>query len=507
MRQHVHAWHALRVGLGQVALCGLIGLLGSQRSLVAQDPPDPDDYDYILRAAESTVGPDDEVSLEVGIGARVADADGVQGWSCGVRHDPDVLTLTDATVDGTDVPDLLNPNGSFEQTALINEDGTTVGFIQAVILSLGAEPTVVPVTDFFSAARATYSVADDACEGGGTVRTSIEFTDELGVDPTRPIDTVVTVRGLSVIPSQITNAEIEVMCSDGGEIDLEVLFGEESASLPADQTTELGCAVWLRNRASAGTFETQAWQYGVAFDPELLEFVGGEPGDDSADLRGGNGPDFLSYSEEQSEDGSVTGVVVGVVIELGEPGTETLDVAGDEMKHVDTLTFRSAIAIPADGESQTTSLSFVNEVLGGDSTPGQERDPIEVLFVQNETGFTPDFEDATKEIELTPTDVEPRPRFIRSDANDDGRTDYTDGIWVINDLFYDGPDTACPAAADANSDGMVDLADALYIIRYQLQPDVSAGDLFPPPGAPFPDCGTDPDVGFELCPEGGSACN
>ena len=71
--------------------------------------------------------------------------------------------------------------------------------------------------------------------------------------------------------------------------------------------------------------------------------------------------------------------------------------------------------------------------------------------------------------------------FRRADANDDGKVNIADPIWIISELFRGGPATGCQATADANADTVIDLADATYIINYQFL----GGDA---PPAPFPDC-------------------
>ena len=73
--------------------------------------------------------------------------------------------------------------------------------------------------------------------------------------------------------------------------------------------------------------------------------------------------------------------------------------------------------------------------------------------------------------------------FVRSDANGDGFTDLSDGIWLLNFLFQGGPIIDCAEANDANADGGIDTADPIYIINYYFV----GGSA---PDSPFPDCGT-----------------
>ncbi len=93
-------------------------------------------------------------------------------------------------------------------------------------------------------------------------------------------------------------------------------------------------------------------------------------------------------------------------------------------------------------------------------------------------------------------------RFVRGDANADGKIDIADAICVLGYLF-DLPSNPCKAkvrdcldAADANDDGGIDIADAIKVL----------GHLFAQGGPlpdPFGECGLDPtedELGCETFP-------
>ena len=80
---------------------------------------------------------------------------------------------------------------------------------------------------------------------------------------------------------------------------------------------------------------------------------------------------------------------------------------------------------------------------------------------------------------------EVQPLFLRGDANEDTRVNIADAIWIVSELFADGPTTGCRDAADVNDDGLIDISDGLFLIGYRFQ----AGA---PPSSPFPGCGPDP---------------
>jgi hypothetical protein len=78
-------------------------------------------------------------------------------------------------------------------------------------------------------------------------------------------------------------------------------------------------------------------------------------------------------------------------------------------------------------------------------------------------------------------------KFLRGNANNDGKVDIGDAIWIINELFREGPATVCRDAADVNNDGSIDATDVVALVAYQFE----GGS---PPPAPGPtDCGTDPE--------------
>ncbi len=98
--------------------------------------------------------------------------------------------------------------------------------------------------------------------------------------------------------------------------------------------------------------------------------------------------------------------------------------------------------------------------------------------------------------------VRPGPAtFVRGDANDDGKVNIADPIWILSDLFRMGPATSCLASADANNSLTVDLADVVFLINYSFR----HGDA---PADPFPGCGTigDPEREAVSCDSAPSSC-
>jgi dockerin type I repeat protein len=89
-------------------------------------------------------------------------------------------------------------------------------------------------------------------------------------------------------------------------------------------------------------------------------------------------------------------------------------------------------------------------------------------------------------------------RFIRGDANTDGRVDIADAVALLNVLFRSGTSLRCLDAADTNGDGEVGVTDAVLVVRHQF-----LGGT--PPSAPYPDCGRGVPDGLG-CEDGPGAC-
>lgn len=475
----------------------------------AQDP-DPADWDLEIRTDKAEYAVGETVSSTTGIVARVA---GVQGWSYGVSHDSNVLVIESVSSAGTDTEGVFD-NG-FDQTSLevcrsenpdppgepCPEIEENVGYIQAIVLSF-INPAEVPVSDYFSMASATYTVAAGACDGQtGDFETSIDYAKDLGVPNSPPVDINLTVGGKGVLPDVINSAALMIQCEpvqppgDG----LALAFDESDTDLVADQTEVYDLMVLLENLDDQGGIELLGWSYGITIDTGELEALSGEPGADSAALLGGSGPEFTVYNlGEQNVGGTLDGITVGAVIELNPPGApETLAIPATESRHVDTIQLRSAQVIAPGEPSRTTEIGF-SDMLG---------DPAVEAIATDSGGDTLPLDiTSTLLLTLTSGEVPDRPQFIRGDSNNDTRVDISDGIWIINWLYYGGAEPGCRAAADSNDDGARDLSDAVYIFNFQLQPGADPGSLFPAPPAPFPTCGTDPDVTEEDCPMGSTTC-
>ncbi len=81
--------------------------------------------------------------------------------------------------------------------------------------------------------------------------------------------------------------------------------------------------------------------------------------------------------------------------------------------------------------------------------------------------------------------AEPRPRFVRGDANGDTFVDIADPISTLIYLFIGEPAPPCLKSLDADENGTIELTDAIRLLNYLF-----LGGTVPEP--PYPECGTDP---------------
>jgi hypothetical protein len=95
--------------------------------------------------------------------------------------------------------------------------------------------------------------------------------------------------------------------------------------------------------------------------------------------------------------------------------------------------------------------------------------------------------------------------FIRGDCNTSGSVDIADAASVISALFYTGTwkyEPACDKACDANDDGRMDLADSVFLLRYLFRNNEGALNIKPP----YPAAGADPTVDKLTCGDTEDAC-
>ena len=81
--------------------------------------------------------------------------------------------------------------------------------------------------------------------------------------------------------------------------------------------------------------------------------------------------------------------------------------------------------------------------------------------------------------------------FVRGECNGDGDMDVLDPMTLLFALFGSTGMPLCPEACDANGDGATNITDAVFGLVHLF---LNGAE----PPAPYPDCGSDPDLGNTL---------
>ncbi len=441
------------------ALCFTAGLSAQEYTLGFSGP------DSFSGAAGSTVGADYTCDL-----AHSGDGVGAQGWSLGIVADGG--TITSITTDGTKTEEVYD--SGFNKTRLAT--GDIAGAVSAVVLCFGC-PNVIPPNEQHPILA--IGVEFDIPAGGGTATLSYQ---EGLVGEGQPVDLVVTENGISApfVQEEKTIALSESMdCCSAAFLSgfnlgrAEPLITDDdddactgSATLVASGPTRVYAAA-KSNTDGAGI---QGWSFGVECRGDISIDDISDVGSAAAPVADGglydSGFNKTRLSPPENNDDGRRGAVSAVVLCFGcdnalEPvGTEAM--IGMDISGTGTGELQFASGLIGEGQPVDNVLTVL-----GTSVP---------VCNWDENGSGP-----TLTIEFRePEGVGP---MVRGDANDDGKVNIADPIWIINELFRQGPATGCEASADANADDAVDLGDAMYIINYRFL----AG---PAPSAPFPDCGS-----------------
>ena len=239
----------------------------------------------------------------------------------------------------------------------------------------------------------------------------------------------------------------------------------------------------------------QGWALSIRHNRDVMDLDGTPTidGTDAGDLIDGG---FESTERADSEDGADgqgagqdgedegDGYVSAVVLAFSQP--ITLDPTRAQSISRATYHLRDDLGTPELGPG---TIRFENGLRGS----GQ---PVNNVLTIESTSVSP-----IHLISLEARRVGPGGSFVRGDANDDGRVDLSDAIWIINYLVRGGPPTACRRAVDVNDDGRHDLSDPIYLVQYRFL----GGAVIP---SPYPDCGKDRRQTDSNCPEGAmSTCS
>ncbi len=410
---------------------------------------------------------------------------GAQGWSMSVE--PANASITGVS---TDLPFKSDPNqfnGGFDKTFLAPPElnGGRSGATSAIVLCFGC-PNTLP----FEATSDILTLSVDVPVGDEASTAELNFVDDL-ISQGQPVKTVVTEAGKSIVPEKVGKvinvAPPPPSCCNPGEFN----FGWSDARVQNDSATGEGLIGYnddglcggAASVARTGDFEIyanavsnmgenniQGWSLsieqlgGIDVIDVATDGTAAAPLADGGFLNGGFNKTFLA---NVADSGGRDGATSAIVICFGCP--DTLPAVGTESILRLTVGKADPAAETADG---TLELN--------DGLVGQGQ-PVKNVFTVAGKSVPPcNQSTAILSVSIAPPQGD---TFIRGDGNDDGKVNIADPIWIISELFRNGPSSPCQRAADANDDLSVDLADATYLINYRF-----LGG--PEPAAPFPGCDT-----------------
>ena len=400
--------------------------------------------DYVLSISSGTFSEGGSGSLTVNFDNNGA---GVAGWSYGACNDTAFLTCTGVEAGATTAT--VNGGGAaqFYEVSVFAE-----GFTVGVVISFTGQNPLQPGTGY-ELDVATY---DATAEGS----TTVSFCDTLG---SPPVATVIVVDGQSLVPTQ-NSGSVDVV----GVPDPEFTYHAEDASgnyNPEDGNASVSVAISISETDNSGIGapfpnDTQGFSMGVSNGSEVIPTA--------VNLS-------LPFAADFAEDSLFTnGWTVGVVYSFA--GGTTLSFP--QQTTVINADYETGGSMAGDPDGATVALTW-DDGLGSP--------PVANVVVVDGGSLQALFDDGSITLNAVVT-VD----FIRGDVNGDEKVNIADGIWIIYELFLNGPTSTCPISRDANGDGSVDTGDAVFVFNYRFLDG-------PAPSDPFPDCGQETDQTPEDC--------
>lgn len=321
----------------------------------------------------------------------------------------------------------------------------------------------------------TYAFVD----GGPTVN-NIIVSNQQTIDATNGLtlrDGSFTCRG-EVAPG----AEKVFAC--GGELDANGDPGRVTGQLGSSPTVHF---YYKSDSAVQGLSMSVTYDCDLSADPATFDTSGGALDAASAD--------FVNIDIDnnlRSQDGDSCEFIVGVLVDAADPFDGRMLPATGAFQRLFSLDFEISI----DALCDTCLQIRFQDGLDGNGTP-----PTKNLISTNFASEKPDFLNCE-------VCVEGEKEFIRGDCNFSGEfvmgVDIADAAAMVGFFFLQGAsrfDAPCEDACDANDDGRLDVADVVYILEYMFIPNMPAP---PAPGPELP--GVDPTPDSLGCDGAPSIC-
>ncbi len=417
----------------------------------------------------------------------------LQGFSIAIEHDAAIARLTQISIDGT----VTAANGA-EFNA--NQIFPTGGYL-AVVMDF-QEPfagNAIPIGNQQVIARFTYCCKVEPPPGGPDAVAALRFKDGTFGDP--PVDNLLVVGGRGLTPKALIPGTFtcraptkgggqEFRC--GGEIDLITGNLKPIVGFPGT-TVSLGLyyrSVPKSTPGDTGEDQIQGLSMSLCFDPTHVSCRNGTFSIEDT-ITEAVGAEFVSHHcENSTADGDPGELVIGILVDAlppfdGQTFPPTLD-----LLRIGSIEFAISPEAPC---NRCVPVEFCNGADGAGNVPTRN------LISVNNFSVRPEFFNCEICVAATP-------KFQRGDCNFGGggnvAVDIADAAAVISFLFLPGAwkfNPVCLDACDANDDGRVDFADSVFILSYLFR----LGRVPPAPGAAAP--GPDPTADKLDC-AGGSIC-
>ena len=422
-------------------------------------------------------------------------SDGVQGWSYGLAHDGDSLSIADNACDGAGLDYLC---GTDAQAALVNPffnvstavgpaQNSPAGFISAVVLSFIA-PATLTSGQPNSLAKLTYNV-DNVPADSSLIRLADDELSNNG--PTVALN--ITVAGEAKLPTTLTHGQVNPPgapaaedCANGVDDD-----GDGAVDCDdADCVDAANCEI-----IPAGAY---GFSFGANADGQTTINMTNAAPAMAFQLGVSVGADTVSFS-------GALGADADRVVEL-----LITDNRGNSHTTGNGLTVGAAAAAPGEIQGVVRGAALAGfeggDFLAFDIDPGVGGPGFYVGYVSDlddDANQIPAAADgASNEILAITAEAPPPPveDFFRGDADGNGRINVNDAVLIIQIAVGNlGSRYNCPDALDANDDGSSNISDAVPVLRWVFQ----RGARLP---APFLGCGADPTADDLGCEESSAFC-
>jgi len=410
--------------------------LGLNDGLVTLMPPPP----AALKIEDTTIDSDSSGDVRI-----LLDNDGAetQGFVLSIAHNPADVTLEQIDLTGT----VTATVGAELVVPQIFANGGTLG----VVLDVNApfDGQVIPAGLNLHLANYTYGCNAEIIEPNPDLETALSFVD--GQFGAPALENLLVIGGLSVLPGTenglLTCAAIpprpasDTVFSVGPRDYPE--SGESIAPCSPGGTTEL-CFFY-----SDPTDNLQGLQMALTFDSDLTIVEGSYTFEGTIVQE--SGAEFVNqHVDNNDNDGDGREMVLAILMDAVPPFEEQMLPSSSTPLNIGCV---DVVVSPNAACDDLLLIEFTNNVNGAGSVPIRN---IAVIDYMSETGIG--FVDGGCQIV-------PETLFRRGDCNLDEMVDLSDAATVLGQQF-NGLPVGCDDACDANDDGKINLADSVYLLNY-----------------------------------------